>query len=64
MCNNPKHSSTAKMGEHISCRYVNNLGISSYRKQTSILKFLKPQRQIWDILQGVSSLGVKFTKNF
>ena len=24
--------------------------------------FLKPQRQIWDIFQGVSSVGASFTR--
>ena len=25
--NNPENSSTTKIGEHITCRYVSNLGI-------------------------------------
>ena len=33
------------------------------KDQISVAESLKLQRQIWDILQGVRSLGVKFTRN-
>ena len=44
--------------KNITRKYIN---YTKYTK-TYVNLYLKAQRQMWDILQGGSSLGVKFTR--